>query len=206
MCTCAKSAYTACVQWDTCQETFDCPETFKTVRKFSRMSGNFPDCPETFALLETLKSVQKLSRLSRNFPDSQIHLLTYYFLCWCLGFILWWIFKNAQKTFRTHKNFTVSNANTLTRLLGLWMIVDQNDCQHNWINSDGWSICSTRPVLHSIYVKYSFLLRNLEHLLATIFQPQNAYCIHIDPKVIESSSPLQMIALAPGRLHVLRYC
>jgi len=24
--------------------------------------------------------------------------------------------------------------------------------------------------------------RNLEHLLATIFHPQNAYCIHIDPK------------------------
>ena len=72
------------------------------------------------------------------------------------------------------------------RFLGLWMMVDQNDCQHNQINNDGWSIWLTRPVLHSIYVKCSFLLRNLEYLLATIFQPQNAYCIHIDPKVIES--------------------
>ena len=31
--------------------------------------------------------------------------------------------------------------------------------------------------------KNNFPTRNLEHLLATIFQPQNAYCIHIDPKV-----------------------
>ena len=31
-----------------------------------------------------------------------------------------------------------------------------------------------------------FPARNLEHLLATIFQPQNAYCIHIDPKVSEN--------------------
>ena len=38
-------------------------ETFQTVRKLSRLSGNFPHPPETF------QSVWKLSRLSKNFPD-----------------------------------------------------------------------------------------------------------------------------------------
>ena len=38
-------------------------ETFWTIRKISRLSGNFPGYPETF------QAIQKLSRLSKNFLD-----------------------------------------------------------------------------------------------------------------------------------------
>ena len=41
----------------------DHPESFQTIRKVSRPSGNFPDHPETF------QTIQKLSRPSGNFPD-----------------------------------------------------------------------------------------------------------------------------------------
>ena len=58
-------------------------ETYQTVRKLSRLFGNFPDCPETlqtvrkiFTLsekfinyLERFQNVRKLSRLFGNFPD-----------------------------------------------------------------------------------------------------------------------------------------
>ena len=76
----------------------DCPETFQTVRKLSRLSGSSPDCPEAF------QTVRKSSRLSGNFSDS---LETYSLLTWCLGFILWPLFKVRAKTFRTRKNFPV---------------------------------------------------------------------------------------------------
>ena len=41
----------------------DCPETFQTLPKLSRMSRNFPDCPKTF------QTVWKLSRAFGIFPD-----------------------------------------------------------------------------------------------------------------------------------------
>ena len=41
----------------------DHPESFQTIRKVSRPSGNFLDHPESF------QTIQKLSRLSGNFPD-----------------------------------------------------------------------------------------------------------------------------------------
>ena len=48
---------------ETCQKILNYLETFQTVRKLSRPSGNFPDCSETFL------TDWKLSRLSENFPD-----------------------------------------------------------------------------------------------------------------------------------------
>ena len=41
----------------------DCQETFQTVRKFSRLSKNFPDS------LKTFQNFRKVSKLSGNFPD-----------------------------------------------------------------------------------------------------------------------------------------
>ena len=41
----------------------DCLESFQTVWKVSKQSGNFLHCPETF------HTVKKISRLSGNFPD-----------------------------------------------------------------------------------------------------------------------------------------
>ena len=42
----------------------DCPETFKTGWKLSKLARIFPDCQESF------QTGWKLSTLSRNFPDS----------------------------------------------------------------------------------------------------------------------------------------
>ena len=44
----------------------DCPETFPNIWKLSRLFGNFPDCLETF---QTFQTVWNFSRLSGNFPD-----------------------------------------------------------------------------------------------------------------------------------------
>ena len=56
------------------------PETLQTIRKISRLFGNFPgyleifpnrqDYPKTFqAIKKTFRTIQKLYWLSRNFPD-----------------------------------------------------------------------------------------------------------------------------------------
>ena len=51
------------------RQSGNCPdtlETFQTVWKLSRLSGNFSDFPDC---LEFFQTVWKLSRLSSNFPD-----------------------------------------------------------------------------------------------------------------------------------------
>ena len=46
----------------------ECPKSFKRFQKHSIVSVNFPECPETFQIVQKLSKVQKFSRVSTNFP------------------------------------------------------------------------------------------------------------------------------------------
>ena len=89
------------------------PETFQAIRKFSRLSGNFPGYPETFRI------ILKISSLSGNFPGYLENIQTIWKFSRPSGNFPVQIQGLRAKTFRTRKNFPGGNATLPPRFLGL---------------------------------------------------------------------------------------
>ena len=106
---------------------------FLTVRKLSRLSGNFPNCLEPFQTVwklfqlsgnfpnypKTFQTVQKLCRLLRNLSRCLESFQTYAMFV----LVFWTNFVD------TRKNFPVGNADAPTGFFCLCDIWKQNSCQ-----------------------------------------------------------------------------
>ena len=100
----------------------DCQKTFQTIRKLFKLSGNFLDCPETF------QTVWKLSRQSGNFLTDSTFQASFY-VQFCI---------NKQKISCRQCRHVDEIFGTLHRLPRPVSTVKPSWWKHNREQQEGW--------------------------------------------------------------------